>query len=399
MTSFSFELVATNGHARAGILRTPHGEVKTPIFMPVGTQGSVKSLSPDDVAGTGATILLGNTYHLYLRPGDEVVKTMGGLHQFMRWNGVILTDSGGYQVSSLGHFKRDGQQHLTKISEEGVLFKSHLDGSIHQLTPEKAVEIQEHLGSDILMAFDEATPDMGREYAQQSMERTHRWLVRCKKKWEEMEALKLPASAEGCGRAKQALFGIIQGGIYEDLRQTSAAFMIDQDLPGIALGGASIGQSAEETERCASWTRALLPPSKPIYFMGLGVKPSDIVAAVKSGADMFDCVAPTKLARTGMLYTGSLVGLDGTSIDQVRFESEDSNERIVIEKKQYETDHRPIDEHCDCYTCSHGFSRAYLRHLYRSKELLYYRLASIHNVRMMIRVSEQLRDFIIRTSH
>jgi len=384
-----FKVLVKKDFSRAGVLSTPHGEVPTPIFMPVGTQGTVKSLSPEDVAGAGAPIILGNTYHLYLRPGDDIIATMGGLHSFMKWDRAILTDSGGYQVSSLGHFKRDGQQHLSKITEEGVTFQSHLDGSTHLLTPEKAIEIQEHLGSDIIMAFDEATPDLGREYAQNSMERTHRWLVRCKNRWEELEK-------EKTIKPSQALFGIIQGGVYPDLRRISAEFVVSQDLPGVAMGGASIGQSAEQTEENVSWVRDLLPADRPVYFMGLGVKPSDIVAAIKSGADMFDCVAPTKLARTGMLYTGKLVGLDGDSLSAIRFESEYENERLVIEKKEFETDDRPIDEGCDCYTCTHGFSRAYLRHLCRAKELLYYRLASIHNIRMMIRVTEQMREFILK---
>jgi len=393
---FSFDVVAKMGHARAGVFTTPHGRVETPVFMPVGTQGTVKSLSPEDVVGTGAQILLGNTYHLYLRPGDELIQEMGGLHTYMRWDKPILTDSGGYQVSSLGHFKREGQEHLCTITEEGATFKSHLDGSVHQLTPEKAIEIQAHIGSDIMMAFDEATPDKGKEYAQASMERTHRWLKRCMTKWQELEEKKPPAFAEGYGRAKQALFGIIQGGVYQDLRRESAQFVIECDLPGVAMGGASIGQSPEQTEENVSWVRDLLPKNKPVYFMGLGVKPSDVVAAIKSGADMFDCVAPTKLARTGLLYQGRLVGLEGVSLDAVRFESDYDNERLTIEKREFEHDSGPIDERCDCYTCTHGFSRSYLRHLFKAKELLYYRLASIHNVRMMIRTVDEIRAFIVK---
>jgi queuine tRNA-ribosyltransferase len=372
LTKFSFEVVAKKQHAKAGVMQTNHGVVETPVFMPVGTRGSVKSLSPEDVAETGAQIILGNTYHLYLRPGEKVIENFGGLHQFMRWPGSILTDSGGYQVSSLG----------SKIDDEGATFTSHLDGSSHRFTPEKAIQIQHSLNSDIIMAFDEATPDRGREYAARSMERTHRWLVRSKQEWERLNN-------------KNVLFGIIQGGSYEDLRRESAQFVIGQNLPGIALGGGSVGQNAVETEQNAAWVRDLWPAEKPIYFMGVGVKPSDVVAAVRSGADMFDCVAPTKLARTGMLYSGRLRGLDQSGLDKVRFESEFDNERLVIEKKQFELDERPIDEECNCYTCSHGFSRAYLRHLFRSRELLYYRLASIHNVSMMIRTAQQLRQFIV----
>lgn len=380
MNNFSFTLLKKRDVARAGVIHTPHGDIETPIFMPVGTQGSVKSLSPDDVSSTGAQILLGNTYHLYLRPGDEMIERMGGLHQFMRWDKPILTDSGGYQVSSLGHFKKDNQNPLSSIDEEGVSFKSHINGSSHRFTPEKAIEIQENLGSDILMAFDEATPDMGRDYAANSMARTHRWLVRCKKRWQELEEMK-------SARPTQALFGIIQGGIYEDLRRESAQFVIEQDLPGIALGGGSVGQDPVETEENASWVRDLIPDNKPYYFMGVGVKPGDVVAAIKSGADIFDCVAPTKLARTGLLYVGQLI--DG------KFVSENENERINIEKAEYVEDQRPIDEHCDCYTCQHGFSRAYLRHLFKARELLYYRLASIHNVRMMVRTTLEMRKWIL----
>ncbi len=400
MEPFKFQLERQLGHARAGVLTTPHGTVETPVFMPVGTQGTVKSLSPEDVEGTGAQILLGNTYHLYLRLGDELIAEMGGLHEYMRWDKPILTDSGGYQVSSLGHFKREGQEHLCTITEEGATFKSHLDGSMHQLTPEKVMEIQEHIGSDIMMAFDEATPDKGMEYAKSSMERTHRWLVRCKKRWEELEEEKYGKnrSMEGMESncSPQALFGIIQGGIYEDLRRESAQFVVSQDLPGIAMGGASIGQSPEQTEENVSWVRDLLPKNKPVYFMGLGVKPSDVVAAIKSGADCFDCVAPTKLARTGLLYQGTLQGLEGNSLEAISFLSEYNNERLTIEKREFEHDARPIDEHCDCYTCTHGFSRSYLRHLFKAKELLYYRLASIHNVRMMVRTACEMRAFIVK---
>lgn len=380
---FHFEVLARKDFAKAGVIHTAHGEIGTPAFMPVGTRGTVKSLSPDDVAGTGAQILLGNTYHLYLRPGEALIKQFGGLHQFMRWEKPILTDSGGYQVSSLGWFKGgDAGGRLSRIDDDGVTFRSHLDGTIHRFTPEKAIQIQCDLNSDIMMAFDEATPDKGRDYAAEAMERTHRWLVRSKLEWERRGG-------------RNALFGIIQGGSFEDLRRESAQFVIAQQLPGIALGGGSVGQDPVETELNASWVRDLWPDDKPIYFMGVGVKPSDAVAAVKSGADMFDCVAPTKLARTGLLYTGRLVGLDQPDFTKVRYESEYANERIVIEKKEFEHDERPIDVDCGCYTCAHGFSRAYLRHLYRSRELLYYRLASIHNVYQMVHTVALLRRYIL----
>jgi queuine tRNA-ribosyltransferase len=306
---------------------------------------------PEDVDSSGAQIILGNTYHLYLRPGDELIARLGGLHRFMGWSKPILTDSGGYQVSSLGNFKRASQKKLSTIDDDGVTFQSHLDGSTHRLSPEKAIEIQANLGSDIIMAFDEAAPDMGRAYTQAAMNRTHEWLKRCKKRWLELE------EAKGGSGADQSLFGIIQGGLFKDLRRESAQFVIDQDLPGIAVGGGSIGQSAEITSENYGWIRDLMPRHKPVYFMGVGVRPSDIVAAIKDGADMFDCVAPTKLARTGLLYTGMLTGLDQADISQVRFESADDNERITIEKAEYAQDSRPVDERCDCYTCTKGFSR------------------------------------------
>lgn len=382
---FSFKLLGKVGNARAGVLKTPHGVIKTPVFMPVGTVGSVKAMSAEDTMSTGAEIILGNTYHLYLRPGEKVVRKLGQIHKFMRWDKPILTDSGGYQVSSLGLFKQKGEVKLSKVDDEGVTFRSFLDGSKHRFTPEKAIEIQEDLGSDIIMAFDEATPDRGKHYAIEAMERTHAWLVRSKKRWEELEENKkdLPP---------QALFGIIQGGNYEDLRRQSAKFVVDQDLPGIAIGGGSIGADPAVTEKNIGWIRDLLPEDKPFYAMGVGVGPIDAVEAVNSGADMFDCVAPTKLARSGYLYQGKLAGKPGS----FKFESEFRKARMDISKKIFELDEGPIDKECDCEVCKSGYTRAYLRHLYRTKELLFYRLGSIHNIRMMIRVCEEMREKIIK---
>ncbi len=383
LPGFKFTLEARVGQARAGELVTPHGTVMTPVFMPVGTKASVKALSPEDVAQAGAEILLGNTYHLYLRPGDELVKQFGGLHQFMRWDKPILTDSGGYQVSSLGWFNLDHpEKRLAEIDDLGVTFKSYLDGSMHRFTPEKAMEIQTNLGADIIMAFDEATPDRGKEYAKEAMARTHDWLIRSKRRWLELGA-------------NNALFGIIQGGNYEDLRKESAEFVVKQDLFGVALGGGSIGQNPVETEQNAAWVRSLLPIDRPRYFMGVGVRPTDVVEAIKSGADMFDCVAPTKMARTGLLLTGKLEGLDQPELTKVKFVSEYDLERLVIEKKEFEADQGPIDAECQCYSCRQGFSRSYLRHLFKSKELLYYRLASIHNVAMMIETAKKMRKYIL----
>lgn len=388
MQGFSYSLKATKGNAKAGVMTTPHGEVETPVFMPVGTQGTVKAMTAEDVAETNAQIILGNTYHLYLRPGDEVVKKLGGLHRFMRWQKPILTDSGGFQVSSLGESSKLSNQKLAKVDEDGVTFWSHLDGSTHRFTPEKAMEIQHNLGPDIIMAFDECTPQKDRDYARAAMERTHRWLTRSKRRWMELESY---------GEAKQALFGIIQGGDFEDLRKESAEFVVGEDLPGVAIGGATIGQSPTETEKNVAWVRNILPIDKPLYLMGVGVSPSHAIEAVKSGADCFDCVAPTKLARTGLLYTGRLQIPDG-DITRAFFETEYPKERLTIDKAEFAEDTRPIDENCDCYTCRNGYTRAYLRHLFRSRELVYYRLASIHNTRMMVRVVDEMRAAILNNA-
>ena len=310
--------------------------------MPVGTNASVKSLSPQDLESVGAQIILANAYHLHLRPGEKTVKKMGGLHQFMNWSHPILTDSGGFQVQSLS----------PKVSEEGVIFKSHLDGSTHSFTPEKSIQIQIDLGADIIMAFDECSPsNASKSYVEASMRRTHRWLVRCIKELKKL---------------KPMLFGIIQGGKYKDLRRESAKFVVDQDLAGIAIGGESIGSESAETSETIAWVKDLLPKNKPLYAMGVGVKPSDAVAAIKAGADMFDCVAPTRLARCGLLYNLQY-----------------PKERLDISKSIFKLDKKPIAKNCDCYTCR-NFTRGYLHHLFKCRELLFYRLASIHNLRMMI---------------
>lgn len=405
MCGFNFKLLARKGFARAGELATPHGVIRTPVFMPVGTVGSVKAVSPDDLEMLGAQIILGNTYHLYLRPGDELVKDFGGLHGFMNWQKPILTDSGGFQVSSLGHFRDRGETALkrglkrTQIDDDGVTFWSHIDGSQHRLTPEKSMEIQKNLGSDIIMAFDEATPDKGKDYAREAMERTHKWLVRSKKRWQELEEEKGVQNPEfRIQRLPQALFGIIQGDRYEDLRKESAEFVINQDLPGVTLGGGSVGQSPQETEENISWVRKMIPKEKPFSLLGVGVGPEDAVAAVLSGADMFDCVAPTRIARMGGLYCGELKfnkTIKKSVLDLPKFVSEFEKGRLNIDNRRFKDDRGVIDEQCDCYTCQQGFSRGYLRHLFVTKELLYYRLASIHNLRMMVRVMEQMRQWIL----
>ena len=381
-----FKLLATKGLARAGIISTPHGTINTPAFMPVGTKASVKSLSSQDLKTTGAQIILGNTYHLYLRPGDKNLKKLGGLHQFMRWSGPILTDSGGFQVSSLGHFideKTQNKSHLKRavIDNKGATFYSHLDGTKHRLTPAKSIRIQANLGADIIMAFDEATPNKGKSYARSSMNRTHRWLNQSIKAWQKL------------GRY-QALFGIIQGGNFRDLRRLSALYVASKDLPGVAIGGGSIGQDPDETHLNVSWVRDILPQDKPLYLMGVGVGPTHILRAIQTGADMFDCVAPTRLARMGYLYTGEFETKKG----EWSYKSQFPKDRLNIANSRFRLDQKVIDKACDCFTCSSDYSRAYLHHLFREKELLYYRLATLHNIRVIIRLTNLIRDSILNTS-
>jgi queuine tRNA-ribosyltransferase len=370
---------ALPGFGRTGLLTTDHGEIHTPVYMPVGTAATVKSLSPDDLKLLGAQIILANNYHLFLRPGSENVKKLGGVHNFMRWDRPILTDSGGFQVQSL----------KPKITNEGVEFKSFIDGSPRFLDPETAIKSQLDIGADIIMAFDDSTP-AGTTYAeaQTRMLRTHKWLKRSISAWRKYTALlntsplKFPSPRLGEGlevRYKKnealypSLFGIVQGGNFPDLRRQSAEFVIAQHLPGIALGGASIGREASETAENIAMVRDLLPKNIPIYAMGVGVYPSDAVSVIKAGADMFDCVAPTRLARCGQLYHPEL-----------------KSQYLDISKSAFILDKKVILKDCDCYTCTNGFTRAYLHHLFKCKELLYYRLASIHNLRVMIRTVENI---------
>jgi queuine tRNA-ribosyltransferase len=340
------------GFGRTGTLETPHGVIHTPVFMPVGTNATVKSLSRQDLTAVGAQIILANNYHLFLRPGAENLRKLGGIHKFMNWPGPILTDSGGFQVQSLSREDVD----LCRIKTNGVEFRSHLDGgALHFFTPELATASQINIGADIIMAFDDSTPASAtRKRAKLAMDRTHRWLLACIRTWKS-------------SRTQQALFGIIQGGDYPDLRRESAEFVISQDLPGIAIGGASVGADAAQTAENIAMVREMLPKNKPLYAMGVGVKPSDAIAVIKAGADMFDCVAPTRLARCGQLYN-----LDAKT------------EYIDISKSGFALDQHPIDASCDCSTCA-DYTRAYLHHLFKTRELLYYRLASIHNLRMMIK--------------
>ncbi len=348
--SFQYTCAAQDGKARAGTFTTPHGIIETPVFMPVGTQATVKSLTPDHLNDLGAQIILSNTYHLYLRPGDDLVAELGGLHQFMHWDKPILTDSGGFQVFSLSETR--------KISEEGVLFKSHIDGSSHEFTPEKSIAIQENLGADIIMAFDECAPPYDKVYNQKSMQRTHRWAERC-----------LNAKT----RKDQALFGIVQGGVFPDLRALSAETIVGLDFPGYGIGGLSVGETKDEMNAMLEVVNEVLPANKPRYLMGVG-SPEDLINGVLRGVDMFDCVLPTRLARhhNAMIPTG----------------------RINLKNNQFARDPNPIDAACECYTCQ-NFSRAYLRHLIAAKELLASTLISIHNLQFLITLMKQSRQAIL----
>lgn len=342
---------------RQGVIHTSHGDIYTPTFMPVGTNATVKAISANDLKEAKAQIMLSNNYHLYLRPGSDVIEKLGGIHTFMNWDRPVLTDSGGFQVLSLGE-----KANLIKITDDGIKFRSHLDGSSHYWTPEDAIVSQIKIGADIIMPLDHCTPDTATHAeAKRAMVRTHEWLIRCKAEW-----LK--------HGAKQMLFGIIQGGPYKDLRRESAEFIASLDLPGTSIGGESIGYNMDRTEEIMDWLSDLLPVNKPRYTMGLGLRPSDITRAIAVGADMFDCVSPTRLARNGTLYVTKDIS---------------PNEYLNIRKAQYTLDQGPIDPSCDCFTCA-TYTRAYLHHLCKAGELLFYRLSSIHNLRTMIRTANTL---------
>jgi queuine tRNA-ribosyltransferase len=346
---FRFELHTTEGAARLSTFHTPHGSIQMPAFAPVGTLANVKTLEPRDLVELGCELILANTYHLYLRPGHELVARLGGLHRFMAWDGPLLTDSGGYQVFSLAHQRR--------LDEDGVTFRSHVDGSLHRFTPERVMEIEQALGPDIAMVLDECPNPLDWEYNVQALTRTHRWAERCK---------------TAHTRPDQALFGIVQGGVFPDLRAASADFLTQLDFPGYAIGGLAVGETKPQMYATLEATCPLLPVYKPRYLMGVGT-PEDLLEAVARGVDLFDCVLPTRIARHALLLTP-----DG---------------RMNLRNAQYAEDARPVQEDCTCYTCR-TFSRAYLRHLYMAKEITALRLGTIHNIHFLLSLMREIRAAI-----
>ena len=350
--SFEFDLIKKDNDSRArlGKLNTPHGDIDTPIFMPVGTQATVKSMTPEELKEVGSQIILSNTYHLYLRPGHELIKKAGGLHSFMNWDLPILTDSGGFQVFSLSD--------MNEITEKGVTFRSHIDGSKHFISPERATEIQEALGADIIMAFDECAPyPAEKDYVKESLERTTRWLKRCK---------------EAKTRDDQALFGIVQGGMYKDLREQSVKEITSVDLPGYAIGGLSVGEPKDIMYDILGHTAPLLPEDKPRYLMGVGT-PEDLIEGVLCGVDMFDCVFPTRIARNGAVFT--------------------HEGRMTVRNATYAEDFTPIDPKCECYACR-NYTRGYIRHLIKRNEILGLRLTTHHNLHFLLNMMEEIREAI-----
>jgi len=370
MKNFEFKILNSDkkSKARVGQFKTPHGVINTPVYMPVGTKASVKTLSPDELHDIGAEIILANTYHLYLRPGEKTIKKMGGLQKWTNWKKPMLTDSGGFQVFSLAQkkgFTKKCSKTLVKIKEDGVEFKSHLDGSTHFFTPEKAIKIQSDLGADIIMAFDECAPvHASKKYITEAMQRTHRWAERCKKEHQKLQKNK---------KNKQALFPIIQGGIFDDLRTQSAKFIAELDLPGIAIGGLSVGESKEKMYHILDLINPYLPKNKPRYLMGVG-SPDDILEAVSHGIDMFDCVMATRNARHGSFWT--------------------LNGRSHLANAVYKNDKDSLMKGCKCYTCK-NYSASYVRHLFMEQEMLGLRLLTIHNVYFLVDLMEQIRKNIL----
>ena len=359
----SFHLAKTDPDtkARAGELITPHGTVPTPVFLPVGSQGTVKTLTPAEIKDAGFAMILANTYHLYLRPGLEVIERAGGLHNFMGWQGAILTDSGGFQIFSLAR--------LSKVSDEGVVFRSHIDGSEHLITPERAIRYQEAIGADVIMVLDECSAHGSFEEAQRAMERTHLWAKRC-------QQAHSASSGQAQQKSDQALYAIVQGGVFPELRRQSAEYLTSLDFPGYAIGGLSIGEPKTVTLAMLDETVPFLPETKPRYLMGVG-SPEDLFEGVARGIDMFDCVMPTRVARNGSLFTRT--------------------GRVNIRNAGYSRMEGPVDPACPCYTCR-TFSAAYLHHLFNARELLAYRLATIHNLTFISRLMQEIREAILNDS-
>jgi queuine tRNA-ribosyltransferase len=379
--TFKTEVIKTHSRlpARVTKITTPHGEIMTPAFMPVGTRAYVNFMMPDDLIKSGSQIILGgNTYHMLCSPGMEILHASGGMHHFMGWSGPMLTDSGGFQVFSLS---KNGK--ICRIDDKGAHFKHPLTGQIIHLTPESSIAAQKIIGADIIMAFDECTPENGgRKAALCAMERTHRWLRESIETHE-----KNPCSAYGF---KQALFGIIQGGSFPDLREQSTRFILEANMDGIAIGGEVIGFDMKKTVEVIDWVRPALPPDKTRYTMGVGLHPQDLIDVVEKGIDIFDCVAPTRNARHGSLYHGNIVQKN----DWITFESDQENGKIAIKKAIYAKDEKPLLENCECYTCQH-FSRAYLHYLFKQQSVAYTNLACIHNVYIMQQVCAEMRKLIL----
>ncbi len=382
MNNFKFKILKKDSktRARVGEITTAHGIIETPSFVAVGTQATVKGLSPKDLKETGVQLLFGNTYHLHLRPGEDVVKKFGGVGKFMGWDGPTITDSGGFQVFSLGQKKikilqEDEEANLVNITGDGVIFRSHIDGSKHTFTPEVSIEIQKKLGADLILCFDECAPHPStHEYTKAAMERTHRWGVRS------LEAFRKPRSAKA-SRGRQALYGIIQGGVYRDLREESAKFISSLDFDGIAIGGVSVGESKKQMRDAIDWTYPFLPEEKPRHLLGIG-EIDDIFDVIERGMDTFDCVIPTRFGRYGIVFVPPKEG------------NMKNRFRIDLSKTLYSKDQQPISKDCSCYTCQ-NFTRGYLHHLFRANELLAYRLASYHNMFFINDLVKKIREAIL----
>jgi queuine tRNA-ribosyltransferase len=385
--------------ARTGIIHTDHGDIETPVFMPVGTQATVKTLDTDDLKQIDASIILANTYHLHLRPGEDLIAKFGGLHKFMNWDRPILTDSGGFQVFSLGlqkenkgirntndtKLRNNNNEQLVKIDDEGVTFRSHIDGSTHRFTPESAIQIQHKIGADIIMTFDECTPDdADKIYTKKAMDRTHAWAKRCVDEHKKLNKKNLLSTSplltkeRDRVRYRRFLFGIIQGANHKELREESAKEISKLDFDGIAIGGESVGYNMKATGEILDWVNPYIPEDKPHYTMGVGYSPLDLFAVVEKGVDMFDCVAPTRVARNGRLFVHKKIN---------------SKLYINITNSGFKTNKNPIDKYCDCFTCQ-NHSRAYLHHLFKAEEMLAYRLATIHNLHFFVNLMREIRESI-----